>query len=104
MDPTVYIVQKPDPKKNIVSAQDYGDFGFILDDRSPNITWNPDDVVHIISYSLRGFNDEDFLLPIGDPAAIGVCTAVAAEYNQGRVKFLKWDNRQYKYYPLEVKI
>jgi hypothetical protein len=104
MDSTVYIVQKPDPKKNIISAQDYGDFSFILDDKSPNITWNPDDVVRIIRHSLRGFNDEDFLLPIGDPAAIGVCTAVAAEYNQGRVKFLKWDNRQYKYYPLEVTI
>ena len=104
MDPTVYIVQKPDHKKNIESAQDYGDFSFILDDRSPNITWNPDDVVHIIRYSLRGFNDEDFLLPIGDPTTIGICTAVAADYNCGRVKFLKWDNREFKYYPVKVQL
>tara|TARA_R100000664_G_C2756404_1_gene144274 strand:+ start:1916 stop:2227 length:312 start_codon:yes stop_codon:yes gene_type:complete len=103
MDSTVYIVQKPDPKKNIISAQEYGDFCFILPEGS-NLSWIPEENIRTIRKVLKTFNDEDFLLPIGDPAAIGVCTAVAAEYNQGRVKFLKWDNRQYKYYPLEVTI
>jgi hypothetical protein len=60
--------------------------------------------VSTIKKELRYFNDRDHLLLIGDPAVIGICTAVAAEYNQGRVKFLKWDNREYTYYPVEVEI
>ena len=96
MKPTVYIVQKPDQNKNILSAQRYGDFLFLLPNGS-SLTWRPEETVKRIRSQLIGFNDED-------PAAIGVCTAIAAEYNQGRVKFLKWDNREYQYYPVEVTI
>ena len=103
MQSTVYIVQKPDQKKNISSALEYGDFNFILPEGS-NLSWIPEENIRTIRKTLRGYSDEDYLLLIGDPAAIGVCTAVASEYNQGRVKFLKWDNREYKYYPLEVSI
>ena len=104
MQPIVYIVQSPDSKKNIISAQDYGDFSFILDDKTPNITWYPDEVVRTIRQALSELNDKDFLLPIGDPTTIGICTAVAADYNCGRVKFLKWDNREFKYYPVKVQL
>ena len=102
-EPTVYIVQKPDEKKNIISARDYGDFKFLLPEKT-NLMWNSEEVVSTIKKELRYFNDRDHLLLIGDPAVIGICTAVAADYNRGRVKFLKWDNREYKYYPVEVEL
>ena len=38
----------------------------------------------------------------GDPIAIGIATHYAADVNFGRIKFLKWDNREYKYYKVEV--
>jgi len=44
------------------------------------------------------------LLCMGDPTAIGMATAVAARHNRGRVKFLKWDKREFTYYPIEVDI
>ena len=103
MQPTVYIVQKPDEKKNIISAKDFGDFKFILPEKT-NLMWKPQETISIIKKELRYFNDRDHLLLIGDPAVIGVCTAVAADYNCGRVKFLKWDNREFKYYPVEVEL
>ena len=103
MKPTVYIVQKPDEKKNILSAKDFGEFKFILPEK-PNLMWNPQETISIIKDDLRFFNDNDHLLLIGDPAVIGICTAVAADYNCGRVKFLKWDNREFKYYPVEVEL
>ena len=103
MQPTVYIVQKPDEKKNIISAKDFGDFKFILPQKT-NLMWKPQETISIIKKELRYFNDRDHLLLIGDPAVIGICTAVAADYNCGRVKFLKWDNREFKYYPVEVEL
>lgn len=103
MPRTVYIVQRPDDKKNILSAKEFGEFQFILPEKS-NLIWNPQETVSIVKKELLHFGDEDFLLPIGDPAAIGVCTAVAAEYNQGRITFLKWDNREFTYYPVKVEL
>ena len=103
MQPTVYIVQKPDEKKNIISAKDFGDFKFILPEKT-NLMWKPQETISIIKKELRYFNDRDHLLLIGDPAVIGICTAVAADYNCGRGKFLKWDNREFKYYPVEVEL
>jgi phage-related protein len=29
---------------------------------------------------------------------------MAASYNRGRFKCLKWDKREYKYYPIEVNL
>tara|TARA_A100001515_G_scaffold50921_1_gene40152 strand:- start:95 stop:409 length:315 start_codon:yes stop_codon:yes gene_type:complete len=101
--PTVYVAQKPDEKKNIFSANKYGEFKFILPEKT-NLMWDTSDAVSTIKKELRYFNDRDHLLLIGDPAVIGICTAVAADYNQGRVKFLKWDNREFTYYPVEVEI
>ena len=103
MQPTVYIVQKPDEKKNIISAQAFGELKFILPEKT-NLMWNPQETISIIKDDLRFFNDNDHLLLIGDPAVIGICTAVAAEYNCGRVNFLKWDNREFKYYALGVEL
>jgi hypothetical protein len=103
MQPTVYIVQKPDEKKNVISAQDFGELKFILPEKT-NLMWKPQETISIIKDELRFFNDNDYLLLIGDPAVIGICTAVAAEYNCGRIKFLKWDNREWKYYPVKVEL
>ena len=100
---TVYIVQKPDEKKNILSAKDFGEFKFVFPEKL-NLMWEPEETVSIAKKELRYFNDQDHLLLIGDPALIGICTAVAADYNRGKVKFLKWDYREFKYYPVEVEL
>ena len=43
--------------------------------------------------NLRDFNDDDFILLMGDPVLIGLATMVASEVNHGRVKLLKWDRK-----------
>ena len=54
--------------------------------------------------STKDFSDEDYLLLMGDPSAIGIACAVASSNNRGRFKCLKWDKREYKYYPVEVNL
>jgi hypothetical protein len=53
---------------------------------------------------LRDYSDEDFLLAMGDPIAIGLAVAIAANNNGGRVKMLKWDRRELRYYAIEANI
>lgn len=47
--------------------------------------------------ALKDYCDEDSILALGDPAAIALVAAVAAQYNRGRFAILRWDRttRQY---------
>jgi len=50
------------------------------------------------------FNDKDYLLLVGDPVAIGIAVAVAAELNKGRVNVLKWDKHSRSYIEISLNI
>ena len=100
---TVYVVQKPSANKNILSAAKYGEFEFILGD-FPDLMFSPGPTVSMVRKKLKDFSDDDYLLLIGDPAAIGICVHYALHNNTGRAKLLKWDNRDYKYNIIEVNI
>jgi len=52
---------------------------------------------------LRDFGDSDYLLPVGDPVAIALTAAVAADANGGVLRLLKWDKRQHAYTVCEVR-
>ena len=56
----------------------------------------------LVEKILENFTEEDYLLLIGDPVSIGIATHYAAKKTDV-VKFLKWDNREYTYFPVEVK-
>jgi hypothetical protein len=100
--PKVYVVSET-TQHNIASALDYGQIETIL---PPNaqIAFSVVPTVRRIQRKLEKFTDEDFLLLIGDPSAIGIACAVAAARNNGRFKCLKWDKRERRYIPLEVDI
>ena len=55
-----------------------------------------------IRHTLRNFNEDDYLLLIGDPVAIGVAVHFALLTNGNKAKILKWDNREFKYYPIQL--
>jgi hypothetical protein len=96
----VYVVSET-LQHNIASAQDYGQIETIL---PPNaqIAFSVAPTVRRVQRKLDKFTDDDYLLLIGDPSAIGICCAVAAFKNNGRFKCLKWDKRERRYIPLEV--
>ena len=55
-----------------------------------------------IKAALKDYSDDDYILCIGDPAAIGIAIHYALMANRQRVNILKWDRREYRYYPVEV--
>ena len=99
---TVYVIQEM-PYKDILSAEKYGELKSIIDP-GYQLYLSPGPIVSKMRRILKNFNDDDYLLLIGDPSIIGVACSVASDINMGRFKVLKWDRRREKYYPLEFDI
>lgn len=100
--PRVFVVQE-DPRKNVMSAEEFGVLTPVLGPDA-QITFASAPWVRKIRTALHDYNGEDYLLAIGDPVAIGVCCAVAAEATGGTFKMLKWDRQERRYYPVEIDV
>ena len=96
---TVYVLQEMG--RNIRSAEKFGDLKICLpDNRQMILSSGP--LTFKLKQELKDFNDNDYLLLIGDPAIIAVAGAIASENNNGRFKILKWDRNEMKYYDIEI--
>ena len=110
---TVYTVQQhmrfDQTRKELVprfssinKAEKWGKIVYLL---SPSAhPFNPDLVLGDLHEKLSDFNDEDYLLLIGNPGLIGMSTAIAAHYNNGHVKLLQWSGRHNEYTEIQAKI
>lgn len=96
----VFVVQDTD-RFSLAQATEYGELIPMLPKRQ-SIVMSSQPVVRELKRLLGDFNDDDKLLLIGDPVAIGLAVAIAAEANRGRVKMLKYDQRMQKYLLLEA--
>lgn len=62
----------------------------------------PVPTVRMLREKLKDFSDDDYLIATGDPVLIGAACMVAGEFNNGKIKFLKWDRIQEAYYAIQV--
>ena len=76
------------PKFNLQAAEEFGEIKILLP--YGNVTMAPQPMVGKLRQQLKNFCDEDYILPMGDPAAIGAAIAIASDFNNGRIKLLKW--------------
>lgn len=100
--PTVYVVQDPGTR-NISSASKYGDIKVLLPENR-QIIYSSAPTVNRLRDGLKSYSDQDFLLLIGDPAAIGVATSIVSDINNGRYNLLKWDRQESMYIPIRINI
>jgi len=100
--PRVFVVQEV-PGRNITHAFDFGRVEVLL---APgvHVVLSPGPVAKKMREKLRDFTDDDYIVPIGDPAAIAMAASIASYYNDGRYKLLKWDRETLRYYPVEIDI
>ena len=107
--PIVHVIQEipgtkeGKPKINIIGAQQYGDFKFLLPELS-QIIFSPGPLIYKLRQALKDFTEDDYLLLTGDPAIIGVACSLASEMTNGKYKLLKWDRQERKYYPIEINL
>ena len=97
----VYVVQQPAPNINILSASDFGYLVICLPNRDQAIL-STAPYVQKMKKNLQDFRKQDYLLAVGDPVIIGISTAAVSEVTTGQFNILKWDKREFRYYPLEV--
>ena len=98
MSGTVYVVQqvvKRDPatgdlvpRWDLGPAERFGKLVYLLGPRAQPGT--PESILGDLRHGLRAYDDEDFILPIGDPCFIGWAIAIAADVNS-KVACLRWD-------------
>ena len=100
--PIVYLVQE-NPVLNVLGAQKYGKIVRLFEHGS-QLMFSPHLATQRLKRLLKDFNDEDYLLMMGDPAAMGIACCVAAEMNRGKFKILKWDKLQKRYYSVSVNL
>ena len=105
----VYVIQHiagtqaGNPKINIIGAQKYGNFKFLLPEFSQMI-FSPGPLVYKLRQGLKDFKKEDHLLLTGDPALIGVACSIVSDITNGKYNLLKWDKQERKYYPISINL
>tara|TARA_R110001599_G_scaffold209865_1_gene407086 strand:+ start:269 stop:628 length:360 start_codon:yes stop_codon:yes gene_type:complete len=106
---TVYCVQEPPgtsrgtPKMDVMKALSFGDVKFLFTERA-QLVYSTGALIHELRKKLEKFDDEDYLLLVGDPSIIATTSAVVSDINNGKFKMLKWDRESAKYYPLSVNL
>ena len=100
--PTVFLVQE-NPYISVLGAQEYGEI-VVLFESGSQIMFSPQPAINKLKRKLKDFNDDDHLLMMGDPAAMGIACCIASDMNRGRFKILKWDKMQKRYYSVSVNI
>ena len=95
----VYVLQQPPQNINILSASDYGYLVICLPENSQMI-FSSGPFVHKMRKNLRYFKSNDYVLCSGDPAIIGLSTAIISDVTSGKFNLLKWDRQETRYYPL----
>lgn len=96
----VWVVQEV-PGRNVLPAKKFGALQTLLGAHQ-QIVVDSGSAVQLIQQKLATFCEDDYLLAIGDPAAIGIACAAAAQANAGRFKILKWDRQEREYYPVQI--
>jgi hypothetical protein len=87
-------------KFNLLPAAEYGELQTLLPPGQVMLATAP--TIRALRDKLRTFSDSDYLLAIGDPIAIGLSVAIAAGFNGGKIKMLKWDRQEHRYYAIEA--
>jgi len=100
----VYVAQQPPANINILSASDFGYLVICLPNTGPEsqAIYSTTPFVRKMKKNLQNFNKQDYLLAIGDPIIIGICNVAISDVTNGQYNVLKWDRREYRYYPLEI--
>ena len=96
----VYVIQQPPPNINILSASDYGYLVICLPNRD-QVIYSTAPYVQKMTKNLRDMRKEDYLLAVGDPIIITLSGIIANDNTNGQFNMLKWDKREYRYYPLD---
>lgn len=99
--PTVYIVQTS-PGKNTLPLLSWGDCQTIFPARY-QVIFDQEHAVQQARIALKDIGPDDYIVALGDPAAIAIVAALVA-LKLGAVRMLKWDRQECIYYEVHMNL
>lgn len=100
--PRVFVVQEM-YQHDISGAMRFGEVVPLLP-AAAQVAFSTVPVIRTLRRKLLRMRPDDYLLLTGDPVIIGLCCAIAAQYNGGVYRVLKWDKRERLYIPITLDI
>jgi hypothetical protein len=106
--PRVFVVQEPlkktngivVPRINYQTLTPYGEVRFLFqwgELKDDDALENTAPLIWKLRAALHSFSDEDYIVPLGNPALIAMAVAIAAECNNGTVNILDWIRDESRY-------
>ena len=89
------------PIMDLTPASEYGDIEILLPSGRP--TMDLANIQRAIKEKIAESTDDDYVVAIGDPALMSLVVALLLIKN-GKVKMLKWDKNNRRYYSVEIKL
>lgn len=89
--------------RNLLPAEKFGTLR-LLRKRNSQVHMDPEGTVEEMDAALSLAKPGDYLLPIGDPAAIAIAAILMSDVTGGDFNVLKWDRMECRYYVVPVKI
>ena len=84
-------------------AERFGEIVYLFDGNK-QVVMSPQPTIRKLKSVLKDFNDNDYLLLVGDPALIGLTTSVLVTISNGRYNMLKYDRIEKDYFPIRVDV
>lgn len=69
----------------------------------PPLSFNSEQIIKEIRKKVHGARPGDFLVLCGDPSIMALCAIEIYEETHGKFRILKWDKKNNKYYPINIK-
>lgn len=110
---TVYVVQRQmrynsetgesEPRfPTITKAERFGEIKYCL---SPNEhPFNLDSVLGNLHEALNDYNDDDYIVLVGNPILLGCASSICGFYNEGKINFLQWSARENDYVKIHARL
>jgi len=102
----VYVTQQPPERINILSASDFGYLVICLSNMGSDaqVVYSTAPALRKLHKCFKEFRSKDYLLAIGDPTLLTLASIVVSDVTNGQFNQLKWNNKEYRYFPLEVDV
>ena len=84
-------------------AERFGEIVYLFDGNK-QVVMSPQPTIRKLKSVLKDFNDNDYLLLVGDPALIGLTCSVVSTISNGRYNMLKYDRIEKDYFPIRVDV
>jgi len=109
---TVYAVQVPHyfdqgaqewrPKVNVHAATSFGAVVTLIPHDQVHAALVTHPTMNTLRRKLKDFNDEDFILPVGDITLVAMAVSIALDVNRRRAKLLRWSRERREYDVVEL--